>query len=90
MSLMKRNKDGSLVRKILIERSDAYAGDFSDAIGGYGVRSLSLEDADDGFKNGVNGLPRAKLLRLPAMEWRCESSLHLGQIMTNVSFCTVY
>ena len=75
MALMKRGEDGSLVWKILIDRSDARARNLCDAVGRYSASSLSLQDAEDCFEDSVNGLACTELLGLTSMR-RGESSGH--------------
>ena len=80
MALMERSEDGSLVREVLIERADADTCGFGDAVGGNGFSSLSLQDANDSFENGVDGLTRAELLRMTAIK-RCRcSSVHYASL----------
>ncbi len=85
MALMKRGEDGSLVREILIDRADTDTGDLCDTVCRYGISSLTLQDADNGFEDCVDGLTGAELLGLASMG--CGgSSTHHDQISTNVSF----
>ena len=62
VALMERGEYGSLVGEVLIERADAYTGDFSNVVGRYGLSPLSLEDADNSFENGFDSMTGAELL----------------------------
>ncbi len=77
MALMKSGEDDSLVGKVLIDGANAYPGNFGDAVRRYSISSLSFEDADHSFEDGIDGLTRAELLWLSAMR-HIGTSAHCG------------
>ena len=64
MALAQRGDHGVLVREVLVERSDAHAGDLGDAVRGRLLEALGLQNVSGRDEDRVDGLPCALLARL--------------------------
>ena len=61
--LVQRNKDCLLVRKVLIDRTDAHAGDFGNPVCGESPKSFALQHSPYSLEYGFDSLAGAPLRR---------------------------
>jgi len=63
VALMQSREDGSLVRKVLVDRADADSGGIGDAVRGQSVRSFTCEHPLYRLEHRLHSLPRTFLAR---------------------------
>jgi len=67
VTLVQRDKDRLLVRKVLVDRANAYARNFGNPVCCDSTKALTLQHSYNCIEYGIDRLPRATLLRLAAM-----------------------
>src|SRR5258707_10504718 len=77
MALVQSDKNRPFVREILINRADADACDFGDAIGRDGPNAVALNDSNHRIEHGFNSLPCPALLWLAPDRFLQRFSFHL-------------
>jgi hypothetical protein len=64
VTTMQGMEDGAFVREVLVERTDADASHFGNAVGGHGGSAFPFQDAQYGIEDGIDSLEGAPLLGL--------------------------